>query len=157
MPFALMTLSRSTWGSVRKSALRHATASCSGASARRSHQLQIFKIERYSGLTLGFIVVAETAVAEGSYVRSGALLHRDMADALLVGPWVSGHFSTPSSGCRVYITVADGVVTRSRALCVAISKSRSFCGRRVARLHVGTGRAAELQRAAHPSRHGLQG
>jgi hypothetical protein len=52
--------------------------------------------------------------------------------------------------------VVDRIVARSRALCVAISKNRSFCGRRVARLHVGTGRAAELQRAAHPSRHGCK-
>lgn len=45
------------------------------------------------------------------------------------GPRVSGQFSTPSSGYVVHTAVSDRVVTRSRALCVAVSKGRSFCGR----------------------------
>jgi hypothetical protein len=49
------------------------------------------------------------AVAKGPYIHSGALLPRHMADALLVGPWVSGHLSTLLSGCWAYSTVSDRV------------------------------------------------
>lgn len=98
-------------------------ATCDGGLFRR-----IFRLRTVSNI----------AVAERSYICSGAVLHREIADALLVGSWVPGHLSTTSRR-QACATVLVRAVTRWRALYAAILDYRSFCGGWMVRLPVATG------------------
>lgn len=111
-------------------------------------------------LTLGLLSVAEMAVAKCSYICSGALLHRDIANALLVGAWVpdiSPYRPDASLAlwCRRYRAgscchALKGFICLDLEVPVVLWQmdgEAACCD----------GRAAELQPSAHPSRNRGQG